>query len=103
MTCRRPTAPGAGISRRSLLLGGAGAAAAAALAACEQSRSAPRESAGTLDLLVVGAGVAGLSAARTAVAAGLRCLVLEARDRVGGRVWTSRAWDGVPEQSRPAR
>ena len=96
MTRRRPTAPGAGISRRSLLLGGAGAAAAAALAACEQSRSAPRESAGTLDLLVVGAGVAGLSAARTAVAAGLRCLVLEARDRVGGRVWTSRAWDGVP-------
>lgn len=38
------------------------------------------------DVIVVGAGFAGLAAARTLADAGLRPLVLEARDRVGGRV-----------------
>ncbi|HEX8393533.1 MAG TPA: NAD(P)/FAD-dependent oxidoreductase [Longimicrobium sp.] len=46
-----------------------------------------------LDVVVVGAGVAGLAAARDLCAAGLRVRVLEARDRVGGRVHTLR--DGV--------
>jgi monoamine oxidase len=37
------------------------------------------------DVLVVGAGVAGLTAARELTKRNLSCLVLEARDRVGGR------------------
>ena len=41
------------------------------------------------DVLVVGAGYAGLSAARELVGGGLDVLVTEARDRVGGRVWTT--------------
>src|SRR5689334_18873968 len=37
------------------------------------------------DLVVLGAGLAGLSAARTAAAAGAKVAVVEARERVGGR------------------
>ncbi len=42
----------------------------------------------TVDVVVAGAGYSGLNAARHLVSAGLDVLVLEARDRVGGRVWT---------------
>ncbi len=47
------------------------------------------------DVVVVGAGPSGLAAATTLVAAGLDVVVLEARDRVGGRTWTVDV-DGSP-------
>ena len=44
------------------------------------------------DTIVVGAGIAGLTAARLLTKAGRAVLVLEARDRVGGRVVTDRRY-----------
>lgn len=40
------------------------------------------------DVVILGAGAAGLTAARRLSGAGLRCVVLEARDRIGGRIHT---------------
>ena len=45
-------------------------------------------SANDCEILVLGAGAAGLMAAAELAAAGRSVLVLEARDRVGGRIWT---------------
>lgn len=42
------------------------------------------------DVIVLGAGAAGLAAASELLSAGRSVLVLEARDRVGGRIWTRR-------------
>ena len=42
-------------------------------------------------ILVIGAGVAGLAAARALVRAGEEVLVLEARERIGGRILTERS------------
>jgi monoamine oxidase len=47
------------------------------------------------DVIVIGAGAAGLAAARRLTDAGKRVIVLEARDRIGGRVWTDRT-AGLP-------
>src|SRR6202035_2505278 len=47
-------------------------------------------------VIVVGAGFAGLSAARTLENEGAAVTVLEARERVGGRVWSTTMDNGVP-------
>ena len=44
-------------------------------------------------IVVIGAGISGLACARTLVQSGFRVTVLEARHRVGGRVWTGRTFE----------
>jgi pseudooxynicotine oxidase len=47
------------------------------------------------DVIVVGGGFAGVTAARELAREGLTVLLLEARDRLGGRTWTD-TWNGTP-------
>jgi len=61
-------------------------------AACASNPASPPD---TKAVLVVGAGMAGLSAARSLTVAGWPVRLIEARDRIGGRVYTNRDW-GVP-------
>ncbi len=49
-----------------------------------------------VDVVVVGAGAAGLGAAKRLLAAGRTVRVVEAMDRIGGRAWTRSSDFGVP-------
>jgi monoamine oxidase len=51
---------------------------------------------GNFDVVIVGAGMAGLRAAQVLTAAGKSVVILEARDRIGGRVHTDRTGFGIP-------
>lgn len=76
------------ITRRTFLAASAGVIAAPALAA----PVTPAD----IDVIIVGAGAAGIAAARRIIAAGRRCVVLEAARRVGGRCITDTSLFGVP-------
>ncbi|KAI0547061.1 putative flavin-containing amine oxidase [Xylaria curta] len=47
-----------------------------------------------VDVVIIGAGLAGLSAAHDVLKSNLSCVVLEARDRVGGKTWSQPLQDG---------
>src|SRR5258708_32191198 len=47
-------------------------------------------------VVVVGAGIAGLAAARTLIDSGLAVTIVEGRERIGGRIWTDRSWHDLP-------
>ncbi|WP_085908979.1 flavin monoamine oxidase family protein [Kiloniella majae] len=48
------------------------------------------------DVIIIGAGIAGVTAARTLIQQGISVLVLEARNRIGGRAYTECETFGVP-------
>ena len=48
------------------------------------------------DTIIIGAGAAGLAAARRLFDAGQRIIVLEARNRIGGRIWTDPEFTSFP-------
>jgi monoamine oxidase len=73
---------------------GAGAAGAAAGALPGTAGAAARRRTRRADVVVVGAGLAGLTAARELVKKGKSVIVLEANNRPGGRVWTHHLSDG---------
>lgn len=64
--------------------------AATALPACTGGDTTGRK------VLIVGAGMAGLAAARALRNEGIEVEVIEGNDRVGGRIWTSFQWPDVP-------
>lgn len=77
-----------GLSRRSFL---------AVSAAMVAAPSVVRAQGGTdVDVAIIGAGAAGISAARRIAAANRRFVLLEASDRIGGRCVTDSAIFGVP-------
>ncbi len=101
------------ISRRNMLMrlgaaGGTGATFAAmqmlGLTAATPAGAAdfalPNGSGQGRSVVVLGAGIAGLVAALELVQAGYRVSVIEARERVGGRVWTIRGGDSVVQAGR---
>jgi monoamine oxidase len=77
------------LSRRSFLAASASLAAGPAIGA-----PAPRS--GDIDVVIVGAGAAGIAAARRIAAAGHRYVVIEAADHIGGRCVTDTHTFGVP-------
>lgn len=85
-----------GVSRRRFLAGSLAVGATAAAAGCGGVPSGDGADDREVDVLVIGAGIAGLAAAQAVTRAGRTCAVLEARDRVGGRVWTSHGWADLP-------
>ncbi len=76
------------MSRRKFLQLMAGLAASSAIA--------PSPAAPAKRIVVVGAGIAGLAAAQTLRQQGHSVTVIEARDRLGGRLWTSNRWQNMP-------
>ena len=76
------------ISMRRRIFLGQGLAASMALLGGLGQAAKPDQS---FDALVIGAGLAGLACAQTLIAAGRRVLVLEGRQRIGGRIWTERS------------
>jgi monoamine oxidase len=81
----RATESAPGATRRDILKGIGATAAIGLLGIPKIGSAAPRANA---SVAIVGAGLAGLSAADTLAAAGIAATIYEGRDRIGGRQWS---------------
>jgi monoamine oxidase len=84
------------LSRRLFLASAAGAAASSALAAPRPTPVLEVPRSGWVDAVIVGAGAAGIAAARRLAAFNKRFVLLEAAEEVGGRCITDTKTFGVP-------
>jgi monoamine oxidase len=66
------------------------------LAINNKSSSAQTNNFTKKNILVIGAGIAGIAAARKLKDSGYNVTVIEARNRIGGRIWTSNKWSDIP-------
>src|ERR1700678_3475636 len=80
------------ITRRDFLSGSAALAMTPAFGAGARAVPLPREA----DIVVIGAGAAGIAAARRIMAANRKVIVIEATGQVGGRCFTDTTTFGVP-------
>jgi monoamine oxidase len=84
------------LSRRLFLASAAGAAANSALAAPRPAQTPEIPRSGWVDAVIVGAGAAGIAAARRLASFNKRFVLLEAAQEVGGRCITDTKTFGVP-------
>lgn len=78
------------------LAGGLMSAACRTTPGNEQALDSSSDPESEENILIVGAGLAGLGAAQQLTRAGHQVQVLEGRARLGGRTWTSTAWADAP-------
>src|ERR1700727_905249 len=92
LCCQEFRKPDMTITRRDLLAASAAAAVLPGLGSRAWGAPLPREA----DIVVIGAGAAGIAAARRVQAANRKVIVVEADTRLGGRCWTDNATFDVP-------
>lgn len=92
-----PSIEGPSLNRRTFIGTGAAAAVAGLMVSAGGTPAFAGNNAKTnWDAIVVGAGAAGLGAAREIANGGKSVLILEGRDRIGGRMWTDTTSMSIP-------
>jgi monoamine oxidase len=64
--------------------------------ACSEESQGHRATSNKKRIVVIGAGLSGLAAAQELHRRGHEVIVVEARERIGGRIWTSTQWADMP-------
>jgi monoamine oxidase len=89
----RGTASADSVSRRDILLGATAVGTALALSGSGPALAGQKSS--TKEILVLGAGMAGLTAALALLRLGYQVTIIEYQDRIGGRLWSLPLGEGM--------